>query len=257
MAFKPELGLDRYGLQARLAPAVIVLLPVGALLGVWLHVQSFSALPSMVLAIAATYGIATLLVQLGRDLGKQKEPALYCRWGGKPSTVHLRHRARAFTPLSLARYHRRLGELMREIRLPSPEEERADPATADAVYESCGDYLRAKTQDTSKYQRLFGDNINFGFRRNLWAMKPIALVLATLCLTASFLALGLALREGKPLPSGWLVSALIDLVLLACWLAIIQPDWVRLPADEYARQLIACCEELEPAPAASRIVLPE
>jgi hypothetical protein len=201
--------------------------------------------------------VATLLAQFARDLGKQKEADLYRRWGGKPSTAQLRHRANAFNNLTLSRYHRKLAELVREVRLPTSEEEMANPVAADAVYESCGDYLRARTQDTAKYQRLFADNVNYGFRRNLWAMKGFAVIVAALCLGVSLLAVGFATMERGSLPSGWMISAAVDIALLACWVGLIRPDWVRLPAEAYARQLIASCEEIEAPAPASRIISPD
>ncbi|MGH9436679.1 MAG: hypothetical protein ACRD22_01980 [Terriglobia bacterium] len=257
MPLKPEAWLDRYSLQARLAPAIIALIPPGALLGIWANACSLSVISSALLAIALTYGLATLLAQLTRDLGKSKEASLYQRWGGKPSTVLLRHRSKALNSYTLARYHKKLGELVRDVRLPSAEEEQLDPEGADAVYEACGDYLRATTQDLSKYRRLFEENIGFGLRRNLWALKPTALILDALCILVGVVHIYYAETPGQMLSPAWLAVLSLNSILLLCWLFIIRPHWVRLPADGYARQLIACCEDFDSVMTASRIVLPD
>jgi hypothetical protein len=52
-------------------------------------------------------GGTALLAQIGRDLGKKKEPSLYEDWGGKTTTRLLRHRE-AKNKLTLARRHKKL-----------------------------------------------------------------------------------------------------------------------------------------------------
>ena len=247
-------GLDQYTLQARLVPMMVVLFPAGALAGALANWKTSSAAPSAFIGVFATYGGAVLLAEFGRDRGKKKEADLYRLWGGKPSTAMLRHRSNSFNTHTLRRYHQRLGELLPDIRLPSGEQEAANKAAADAVYESCGDYLRSQTKETSRFERLFAQNVSFGLRRNLWAMKSYALILGLLCLIASASMIVINARVARHVPSGWLTSALLDLFLLAAWVWIVRPDWVRIPAEEYARQLISCCEDLEPQPLAPPII---
>jgi hypothetical protein len=65
------------------------------------------------------------------------------------------------------------------LRIPSSrEEEAADVALAEAAYASCTDTLRELSRDKPKYPLVFEENVNLGFRRNLWAMKPAAVVIA-------------------------------------------------------------------------------
>jgi len=250
-------ALDRYTLQARLVPMMIVLCPAGTLAGALANWKTLSVGPSACLGLFATYSGAVLLSEFGRDRGKQKERDLYRLWGGKPSTLALRHLSNAFNPHTLRRYHQRMSELLPDIRLPNAEQEAADLAAADAVYESCGDYLRTQTKDISRFERLFVQNVSFGLRRNLWAMKAYALGLDILCFLTSASVIVASLRGHNGLFLGWLTSALLDLLLLLIWVWIIRPDWVRVPADEYAKQLISCCEELEPRPRPPSLITSE
>lgn len=200
--------------------------------------------------------MATLLAQFGRDRGKRKEAELYRRWGGKPSTVLLRHATGSFNRHTLARYHRRLSELLPELRLPSESDEAAEAAKCDEVYEACGDYLLSQTRDTTRFRLLFQENINFGFRRNLWAMKPTGVVmsLAGMAITGGLLVA--RTEAGKWPEAGLMLGLAIDTLMLVWWLVVIRPDWVRLPADAYARQLLACIDQIEPKAVTSRIVQP-
>jgi hypothetical protein len=249
-----EFSFDRYSLRARLAPVLIVLSPLGALAATFVNWQSWSAASSALVGVLATFGPATLLTEFGRDRGKEKQQKLFELWGGKPSTVMLRHTSKSLNALTLARYHERLRQLLPDLLVPSAEQEMQNPTAADTVYESCADYLRTRTKDTTRYERLFSQNVSFGYRRNLWAMKPFALVLLLICLLASLSVIGFSLYSGQSKPFGWLCSALIDGSLLAAWVRIVRPEWVRVPADEYARQLLSACEELEPRPTSARLI---
>ena len=174
--FKLELGKDEYARQARLMPALLIYLPLGVAIGAWASIAGTSLILTGILTVGSTLGLASLLGQFGRDRGKRKEAELYERWGGKPSTILLRYGAKAFNPHTLGRYHRRLGDLLPDLRLPSEADETADLAKCDQVYEACGDYLLSQTRDTTRFRLLFQENMNFGFRRNLWAMKPTGVV---------------------------------------------------------------------------------
>ena len=254
--FKLELGKDEYSRNARLVPALLIYLPVGVAIGAWANIAGTSVVVGGVLTIASTFSLAALLAQFGRDRGKRKEAELYQMWGGKPSTVLLRHSAKAFNRHTLARYHRRLGELLPDLRLPSEAEEGSDSSSCDEVYEACGDYLRSQTTDNTRFRLLFQENLNFGFRRNLWAMKPagIANSLAGIGITGGLLMARTG--AGKWPEPALVIAFVIDTLMLCWWLVTIRSGWVRLPAEAYARQLLACAEQLEPKSAASRIIKP-
>jgi hypothetical protein len=72
---------------------------------------------------------------------------------------------------ALVRYHVRLSSMLSEIILPSAEQEKANPTDADAAYTSCGDYFLSKTRDKERFQLLFQENVNYGFRRNLCRIR--------------------------------------------------------------------------------------
>jgi hypothetical protein len=252
---KVEIGRDAYTRSARLMPALIVFLPIGLAAGAWATVVADSKSLGGLVTLATSFGLASLLAQIGRDAGRRRQDQLYARWGGKPTTVMLRHRTRVFNRHTLARYHAKLGALIPELRLPSEEQERADPLAADAVYEACIDYLLAHTRDQSKFRLVFEENVNYGFRRNLWGMKATAIAINVLAL----LLLGVRAISGiggpAPVDATWIAALILNAMLLAWWLIRIRPDWVRSGADAYARQLIAACDQIEsPPPSRTTII---
>jgi len=235
--------LDPYSRQARLQPALIVVAPAAILIAVW-----FPALWSVwgiVLTVASSCGITLLLSQIARDRGKRLEPKLYASWSGKPSVVLLRHADGRIDDNTKARYRAFLSTRLPDFNLPNPSEEQADPARADRAYESVTVWLLTQTRDTKKFGLLFRENISYGFRRNLWGLKPFGLAVALVCACASTAALAynyLVLHETLA-PQIAIVTAATWMLALI-WMGWITPSWVRIPADAYGGQLLAACDTL-------------
>lgn len=236
---------DTYTLQARQKPALLVALPIGLLVVAWApeKVAGWGILAS----VLTTFGFTALLAQVGRDQGKAKEPGLFDLWGGKPTTRLLRHATSALDWVTLTRCHAKLGSI---VGLPAPtkQEEQADPATADEVYEAYTKYLREATRDRDRFPLVFAENVNYGFRRNLWGMKPAAVVLCVLSLAGSIPAIVYHSLTGFP---GLAAGAIaVNLVLLVLWALRINPAWVRVAGDAYAERLLGACDGL-PEPRAA------
>jgi hypothetical protein len=181
------------------------------------------------------FGMFALVSQVGRDRGKLKEGWLYDRWGGKPTTVMLRHRDSPLDPTALARLHEALA-LATGVPTPSKRKEAGSPADADKVYEEYARYLRDSTRDKEKFPRVFDELVNYGFRRNLWGLKPLGLVLAAV---AAVVAGGAVWwhkdHEQQPLVGA---AAAVNVIMLAAWVFWINPSWVRIAAQAYAERLI-------------------
>jgi hypothetical protein len=66
----------------------------------------------------------------------------------------------------LARRHAKLKKAMRNVKLPTAQQEASDPAGADLIYEACSTFLRDRMPSE---KLVFAENCNYGMRRNLWA----------------------------------------------------------------------------------------
>ncbi len=237
-----NITFDAYTLQARLMPVLIAVFPVGMALATWLPGQSVTW--NFLGTVILTFGLTALLAQVGRDRGKRKEPELFASWGGVPTTRMLSYQRTSLDRLTLNRYHDKLKTLLPELAVPGPQEERQNPSEAYRVYESCVRYLREKTRDQAKFPLVFAENVNYGFRRNLWAMKRIALAAGVLGIIgcASF-----AIRNWstKSTPISFsLVGLAINVVLLLLWIFLFKPNWVRLAAHAYAERLLGSLDAM-------------
>jgi hypothetical protein len=235
---------DSYNRQARLYPALIIIFPLVLLMLAW-----FPALQTPLgigASLACSFGILLWLSQIARDGGKREEPMLYSRWGGKPSVALLRHRDNRIDRNSKARYRAFLETRVPGLRLPSEKVEAANPAAADEAYESVTAWLLTQTRDTKRFALIFQENISYGFRRNLLGLKRAGVTLSLIAGTASTFVLGYRyLVDGQIPQIEPLLATLIAWCLFICWLAIVRPTWVRIPADAYGRQLLAACDSLQ------------
>ena len=235
-------GLDEYTRNARLKPAFLVILPIALTLAVLGFKQS--ATEGTLFGLASSLGFTFLLSQLVRDSGKARELWLFEKWGGKPSIAMLRHSDPRLNVNTRGRYHKRLSAMLPEAILPSAEQEKANPAEADASYASCGDYLLSKTRDKDRFQLLFQENVSYGFRRNLWAMKPAGVAISILSLVALAFVTSLEARANAvPWFANMTAIAIVSL-LLTWWVLRITPGWVKIVADAYAVRLLASIDEL-------------
>lgn len=232
--------LDRYTYCARLLPALIVLLPFLILL--FIASPIFGAITGLFSAIGLSVALIFLVAQCGRDAGKRKEPKLFDTIGGKPSTRLLRHRDATLPPATKTRYHSFLKANVPGFALPTLKQETDKPDAADKMYASAVDWLLAKTRDTKLHELLFAENISYGFRRNLWGMKPVG-ILACLLSISVITAILSGIIPFILDTSIALATIMAMTVLLSFWLFTVRVRWVAVPAEAYAKSLLEFCDK--------------
>lgn len=233
--------LDPYTLRARLAPAIIAAAPAFAFVALLISWSSFSISNTI-----ATIGLTVLLFALSdfaRNRGRRIEPTVFEELGGKPSVVMLRHSDTSFDVKSKARYLDFLGGKVAEAAVTEADE-RKDPAVADAFYERCGTWLRENTRNAKKFSILFNENVTYGYRRNLLALKWPALALNSIVVVLCIWALcgGVPFSALGQLNSRILVVLAVA-VIHALYIGLaVNKRSVRDGARSYARQLILSCK---------------
>ena len=234
-----DLPFDRYTIQARLAPMFVTLLPASFAVAVW--IPTASAVWNYLGTVFISFPLTALLAQLGRELGRNKERQLFRLWGGTPTTRLLSHRLSTLNPLTLQRCHQKLASLLPDLSFPGPTEESANPAAANQVYDSCVHFLRERTRDAKQFPLVFAENINYGFRRNLWALKPFGIVSAI----AGIISCGVfVLKKPEGNSSTGVVGLLVSLGLLVLWLFVFKQRWVCSVAYAYAERLLGVLDNI-------------
>ena len=239
---------DPYERKARLAPALLCGLPL--FVSVVLLIPEVGASWAAVGGLVLYCGGATFLAQIGRDRGRVLEPGLYRSWGGKPSVAMLRHSDTRLNGSTKGRYRAFLQRAVPELTLATPEEERARPKEAEDGYEGANSWLLAQTRDREHFRLLFRENINYGFRRNLWALRPWAFGLEaiTILLVGAVAVDSWTGELATTIPvigMEWRASLVLTALHAFFFAFKIREGWVRLAAEAYAQQLLAACDVLE------------
>ncbi|MET3650687.1 hypothetical protein [Dyella japonica] len=231
---------DAYSIRARLFPAIIAAAPALAALSLLISWKSFG-LSNLI----ATLGILVLLFAIAdfsRARGRGIEGKLYAEHGGMPSIIMFRRNDSTIDAGSKDRYRSFLeGKLA--VAAPSPAEESADQAAADAFYAQCGNWLRQNTRDTKKFPILFGENITYGFRRNLLGVKLLALCLNMIVVAGCiFILWRLSWHSDTPQGSRTMVVLVVAVAHAAYMLLAVSRTAVWDASKAYGRELILSCE---------------
>ena len=237
---------DKYSVRARIVPVVLCLFPwlVYLPVKVSLHVLNWWFGPLL--------AIALLLVaeHFGRLSGKKREAKLFASWGGVPSVAMLRHRDKRIDSTTKRRYHRFLQKAIPDLCVPTPEEEARQPELADHSYSAACSWLREQTRNKEEFHLLAEENCGYGFRRNTWGLKPVTIAFDLLLVVPHITSLVLTLLElqwMKFVPTTHLESIAITSLVLPHLLIVIlttNPNWIKIQAETYARQLLSSCDAL-------------
>lgn len=232
---------DEYSLNARVRPALLALLS--------LTVFSYLAFPQLynvlagAISIFVVFGLVTALAHFCRSAGRAVENKLFSAWGGKPTTIMLRHKDAHIDSITKTRYHEFLAKNIDSWVAPNEEDELHDPCKADQAYDSAVRWLLEYTRDQKRYPILFKENISYGFRRNCYGIKWLAAILALVPLMVVLVDL---LIENVSIVSlgeltTW-VSVCFSAVLFGWWVFVVREAWVKDAATAYAVRLLAACE---------------
>lgn len=231
---------DTYSMRARLFPAIIAAAPALVALALLISWKAFG-LSNLI----ATFGIFVLLFAIAdfsRARGRAIERKLYAENGGMPSITMFRRNDGTIDTLSKDRYRAFLADEL-ALAAPGPADESADQVAADAFYSQCGNWLRQNTRDTKKFPILFGENITYGFRRNLFGVKVLALCLnAIVVVVCIFILWRLSWNSDTPLGSRTVVVLVVAAAHAAYILLAVNRTAVRDASKAYGRELILSCE---------------
>lgn len=226
---------DRYTLEARVAPVVLLLLPLavfGLVAFPWYGITALGlgSVPTSALGVVAFMVTCSLVLasHIGR-CGRRKQARLFVLWGGPPLRRAMRHDSIRDDIMSWDRITT-LIETRTGVPRPTADDEANDASIADKVYADFENELKQATRDAKSFPEVARENRSFGFRRNLWAMKPWAITAGLLFALA---ATGMSIwgpASDRPLYMG---TAIVMVLVILWWTFFVTTNWVRDAADAY------------------------
>lgn len=227
-------------MRARLFPAIIAAAPALAALALLVSWQTLGL--SNVIASLGVLVLLFAIADFSRARGRSIEVRLYEKNGGMPSIIMFRRSDASIDTSSKDRYRNFLAEKLK-IALPRPEEELENQEAADAFYAQCGIWLRQNTRDAKKFPLLFGENVTYGFRRNLLGVKSFALWINAIVVAVCTLILWrLSWDISGPQGSNITVVLIVAIAHAAYMLLAVNNTSVWDASRAYGRELIISCE---------------
>jgi hypothetical protein len=242
--------LDPYERRARFVPGLVVLFPAAVMiLGLGFKTQPVVA---AALALLSVVGGPFILASRVRTAGVALQDRLLKEWDGLPSRHALRVRSGSGQdawPLPQREEWRAAVERLTEMVLPSREEEEVDPQSADGVYDAATAKLRGLTRDKQQFPLVFEEVRNYGYERNLLAVRWVGLTVALACLVVSIIlvllnpnwTIGTISRL-----SLWLLVG-VDLLVVLFWFVFPGKSRVLLVARRYTEALMEGAVQLAAA----------
>jgi hypothetical protein len=217
---------DKYEMKARLAPAILMLLPLVLPLRVALSPEAIGWAETLVIAIPVLYAFTLLVAMLGRRV----EPRLWKKWDGPPSTRFCRWRDEQMGKQRKTLLHAAVAQHL-QIELYSPQKERARPDESDRIiadtFRQVKEILRRR--DPTGLWSIH--NANYGFARNTLASATwggiLSLIAAIVCG-----CIWLQTDDRMVFAGVWVAIGLAA-IFLVCRLWIM-PTVAKLHADRYA-----------------------
>jgi len=236
---------DTYGRNARLYPAVLLMVPLFALPGVLSGVEKLSRGIAMgIVGVALLYALTHWV----RTLGRRAEKQLLAKWGGFPTTRWLLWHDRTLDFTTKRRYHDYLRA--NGLEMPSVEEERTDEAGAREKLASAVTWLRINRRGES-HKILHGENASYGFRRNLYGAKPVGIAISlaasgigtwSAMVTVMQIAAPTIAQALDTIPLDVRVGLTVSFVSLLIWIFVVTQHWVLEAAELYAKALLETCD---------------
>lgn len=238
------LWLDEYERKARLIPGLLTVMPV-AVLVVALGLRENPVI-SIALSILSVGGGPVILANYVRQRGLAEQEKLYEIWGGRTTNKMLRHDGNPAEADQRERFRAHLCKLFR-IKLPTAIDEKNDPENAEASYSHAISLLIGRTRDKKDFSLLFTENKNYGYERNMLAMKPVGALVSLLCCAILILIAVLSLIDILAIP--WVDTAMgacISAIVLLVWLIVPNKDRVKRIDRTYTERLAEAAWSLEP-----------
>jgi hypothetical protein len=235
------LGIDRYELQARVRPCFLTLAPFLIVAFGWF--PEVRTIVGTVFSLLVSCGGIYLLSRHAQTIGHRLERDGSATIGRDHSAKLLSHFDERIGPETKANYHAFLKTQgsPTKLRMPTRDEEAADPAMAMDCYGRAVRWLIERSREDAGKRLLLDANIAYGFSRNLLALKPLALTILVGALIGNGVWTAYVIKNTAD-PSPGIIIGLVLVLMLLAWLSIVNKTALIDASQTYGERLLSLCE---------------
>lgn len=224
---------DMYEIRARIAPTVIICLPIITTL-IFIAFTLANNLEKLlfgsgVVLCLLLYGLSFIPSYLGRRMEKN----LWMSWGGEPTTRFLRWRDTTFGNDLKRQIHIALRKSCK-TKLCSKREEQVDPDKADEQIKQAFIQVKAIVRNKEPNGLWSTHNAEYGFHRNLLGSRSIWLISSII----GVISLGSIwnYKRSDLLLMGVLINLSLTIFsIMGGWYFL--PNGIKIAADRYAESI--------------------
>ena len=232
--------LDEYDREARLVPALLVILPL-VLVATGLGFDNNPIVISVVGVLLAV-GAPMVVAKQVADRGRAVEKTLFSKWGGPPTTLMLVPPADG-TIGDIRQQRRARLEQVSGITLPTSPT--LDGSTIE-TYQVAVRWLIENTRERTKFPVVWSELKTYGFERNALGVRGVGMMTSGI---SAFILLGLTVAAAYGANFSVITSALLTAVVAVVgfwWWRIPGEGRVRTAADRYAERILDASALLVP-----------
>jgi hypothetical protein len=211
--------LDHYELRARVAPGLVLSLPLLVLVGY--AVPGVRSIPVFAAGGICSFAMIYTLGQFSRARGEAIEATLWKSWGGPPSTRFLRPNDKAFGSALKEKIAAAVFKKF-SLRLPQNEDYAKDPFASDQAIDDVFRLVRNFLRKNDPRGLWYHHMVEYGFARNLMGARVAWAVLSLVAFLASSLL---------TLQRGWSSAGVPLIITGTSMVASVYVGWFVLPGS--------------------------
>lgn len=226
--------MEKFDLNSKIYPILITALPI---ILMWSLFVKIIPVENFILFSSAFVPVIFFLIsQFTRDFGRRVEKKLWLEWGGMPTTQLLSKENETIDLITKDRYHSKLIGIFKS--LSSSESDFDSETNSTLIYDAWCKYLRTRTRDKSRFPLVHKELINYNFRRNLFALKKLGLVIATISIFGSFFFLFFGYCFHQEIDPYCILVLVFQFLIILMWLIGVTSEFVKKSGFNYAQSLL-------------------
>ncbi len=239
-----ELGkyFDHYTIHARFLPVFFISFPVVLTILAWY--PDAKTILGGAITVLISFGVMSFLSNYVSNLGNNLQDKLYKDWQGEPTTLILQPNNDTLDKFTKLRYFKWINCHRPDLSLPESFESYISDDELTEKIRSSVNFLREYTRDRKKNEKIYRDNVAYGFSRNLVALRYYGMLICIACISTSLFVINQQVKDEIPfrLDTLGVSSTLISLVFFISHVFILNHSFVKWRAYRYALSLFEVCD---------------